>query len=155
MSQLNLSVGEEDLFVFETRLPVMVSHLNYCNHLAHESILTLLQEARMQYLSEEGMTELSLSGSVGFLIGQANVNYRSQAFYGDELRIQIYASRFKQRSRLFSLNYQVIRTSDDTIIADAATQHAFYDYQAKRITSAPQEFYWMIHRNLQLITRAA
>jgi acyl-CoA thioesterase FadM len=155
MSQLNLSVGEEDLFVFETRLPVMVSHLNAGNQLAHESILTLLQEARMQYLSEEGMTETSLKGSVGFLISQANFNYRAQAAYGDELCIQIYASRFKPGARLFSLNYQVIRTSDNTIIADAATQHAFYDYQARRITSAPQEFYWMVHRNLQLITLAA
>jgi len=155
VSELDLLVSEEALFVFEARLPVLLSHLDRGNRLASESILALLQEARMQFLSQDSMTETSLVGHVGFLISQVNINYQTQAVYGDELRIQIYASRFTQKSRLFSFNYQVIRDSDNVVIANAATQHAFYDYQLKRITSAPSEFYWKVHRNLQLLTLAA
>lgn len=155
MSQLNLSVGNDHLFVSETTLPVMVTHLNGGKHLPQESILILLQEARAQYLFAEGMAEAALAGPVGLLVSQVNLDYHAQAFYGDELRIQIYASRFTKRARLFSFNYRVIRVSDDAIIADAATEHVFYDYQARRVTTAPSEFYWLIHRNLQLISLAA
>jgi acyl-CoA thioesterase FadM len=155
MSQLDLSVHADDLFVFETRLPVMAVHVQHANSMTQESVLHLLQEARLQYLAQEGMTEIALDGSIGLLISQASINYHQPAFYGDELSIQIYASRFTKKSRLFSFNYQIIRASDSAVIADAATEHAFYDYQEKRITSAPVAFYWMVHRNLQLIDLAA
>ena len=155
MSQMCLSVGDEDLFVFETVMPVMLCHVSYGNHLSNDSILTLLQEARMQYLMQEGATEISLQESVGFLVNQATINYRAQAYYGDKLRVQIYAPRFKLRARKFDFNYQILRVSDGAVIADASTSQVFYDFLKKRITTAPKSFYWMIHRNLQLITRAA
>ena len=155
MRRLDLSISENDLFVFEMRLEVMSSHLNKRGSLAEESILFLLQEARMRYLAEESMTETALVDNVGFMISQATINYRTEAAYADELRIQIYASRFAQKSRLFSFHYRIIRVSDNAVIADAATQHEFYNYQTKRLAFAPSKFYWMIHRNLQLITMAA
>jgi acyl-CoA thioesterase FadM len=155
MRRLDLSIGENDLFVFEMRLHLMSSHLNKRGSLAEESILFLLQEARMRYLAEEGMTEKELVDNVGFMISQATLNYRAEAGYNDELSIQIYASRFAQKSRLFSFHYQIIRVSDNAVIVDAATQHEFYNYQTKRMACAPSKFYWMIHRNLQLITIAA
>lgn len=155
MKELRLAVGDGDLFIYDTVLPVTVSHLNYGNHLGHDALLSLLQEARMQLLAQEGMSEIALSDQVGYLVNQVCVDYRAQAHYGDALNVQIYAERFSKRSRVFSLRYRVTRQSDGAVIADAATRHAFFDYATKKITRAPKDFYWLVHRNLALITCAA
>jgi acyl-CoA thioester hydrolase len=155
MGELSLRINPTDLFVFETRLPVMTAHVREGNCLTEESLLSLLQEARLQYLAREGMSEKSLVGSVGFFVSRAHINYHALAFHGDELRIQIYARRFRQGSRLFSFNYPISRVSDGKVIADVATEHAFYDFETRRVTSTPTAFYWVIHRNLQLIDLAA
>ena len=34
--------------LYTTTIPVMVNHLNYANHVGYDSVLTILQEARMR-----------------------------------------------------------------------------------------------------------
>jgi len=86
MGRLHIDLPER--FPFETELEVRVGDLNYGNHLGNDSVLTLVHEARRRYLRSLGVEEIGADG-IGFVVADAAVVYRAQAFHGDRLRFQL------------------------------------------------------------------
>src|SRR5688572_15228209 len=90
-----LSIELPETFIFTTEVPVRVSDLNYGNHVGHDSILTIMQEARVEFYRKLGFkNELSFEGVVGQVIADAAIVYKSEAFMGDVLICQIAATDF-------------------------------------------------------------
>ena len=75
-------------FTFHTDIAIRISDINYGNHLGNDDVLRLIHEARVRYLRQYGFTELDICG-VGLMIADAAVIYKSQGFYGDQLRIEV------------------------------------------------------------------
>ncbi len=116
----------------------MVNHLNYGNHLGYDSVLTIIQEGRMRWLKTNGMTELSLEGSVGYLITHASVDYQGEGFYGDQLRITLYTGAVSRKG--FELKYEVKNETTGKVIATAETRHVCFDFGSRKIASCPEKF---------------
>jgi acyl-CoA thioester hydrolase len=74
--------------VFTTSLQVRIYDLNYGNHLGNDSLLSLVHEARVRFLKSLGFAELDID-DVGILITNLVVNYKAEAFYADDIRIDI------------------------------------------------------------------
>ncbi|MDF1761558.1 MAG: acyl-CoA thioesterase [Coxiellaceae bacterium] len=93
--------------VYSTSINVLLSHLNYGNHLGNDSVLTVLQEARMRWLLSinPGCSEIAIEGNVGWMVRQATVEYLSQAYYDNELLINISVSDCTRST--FLLSYDV------------------------------------------------
>jgi acyl-CoA thioester hydrolase len=129
---------ESDRTVYSTTIEVLVSHLNYGNHLGYDSLLSILQDARMRWLNANKMREMSLEGSLGYVISEVVVNYKGEGFFGDILNVSLYPGQHGRKT--FSLKYQVTNPAKDMTIALAETTHVGFDFERRTIASLPDSF---------------
>src|SRR3990167_7302146 len=73
---------------FTTTLDVRISDINYGNHLGHDSLISLLHEARMRFLKQCNYSELNIE-NLGSLVTHLSVDYLNQAFYAIKMIIHI------------------------------------------------------------------
>jgi len=119
-------------FPFSTVLEVRVGDLNYGNHVGNDQVLGLIHEARRRYLRSLGADEIGADG-MGFVIADAAVTYRAQAFYGDQLKVEVAAGEFQSRSCAFF--YRVGK--GETVVAEARTGVVCFDFKAQKAASFP------------------
>lgn len=82
-------------FLFATDLPVYINHINYGNHLDNAALLMLVSEARVRFFRHLGYSELDVEG-VGVIVADVAVQYRSEAFHGETLCIEMSADDFNK-----------------------------------------------------------
>jgi YbgC/YbaW family acyl-CoA thioester hydrolase len=134
MARLHLDLP--DHFIFETSLTVRGSDLNYGGHVGNDAVLTLMQEARIIFYNSLGFkNEVSLEGSIGQLIADALVVYKSESFLGDKLTIQIAARDFNKFG--FDLVYLITNQTTGKEAARGKTGIVCFDYQKRKIASVP------------------
>lgn len=131
-------IFEPERAIYTTNLEILVSHLNYGNHLGYDAVLSILQDARMRWLREHKMTELSLHGSVGYVISEAFINYKAEGFFGDLLEVSLYGEKLGRKT--FCLRYQVTNITTGQTLALAETSHVGFDFDRRAITSLPEPF---------------
>lgn len=129
---------DDNKTIFKTIIPVLVKHLNYGNHLGYDSLLTIVQDARMFWLKEHQMSEASIENSIGFLVKALVVDYQSEAFHGDLLLVELYACDLSKAS--FSLKYKVSHAQSQKNIALVHTKQVFFDYTLRKVAKIPERF---------------
>jgi YbgC/YbaW family acyl-CoA thioester hydrolase len=126
-------------FKFSCELAVRASDLNYGNHVGNDSILTIMQEARILFYQSLGYkNELNFEGSVGHIVTDAAVVYKSEAFLGDVLMIQIAMGDFNKYG--FHMFYRIINALTSKEVALGKTGIVFFDYDKRKVTSIPINF---------------
>ena len=135
MSRVRIAFPEPPIFTHE--IEVRVSDLNYGNHLGHDSLISLLHEARVRFFRHFGMEERDIDG-VGILLADLAVTYRAQVFYGQTLRIDIAIGEAGARS--CDLVYRVTDRDAGGLVALAKTGIVFFDYGANRMVDIPPSF---------------
>jgi YbgC/YbaW family acyl-CoA thioester hydrolase len=125
-----------DHFSFAATIAVRITDINYGGHLGNDKLLTLLHEARMQYLQHHGYTELNLGGT-GILLADVAIEYRSEIKYGDSLKIYITATDFDKLG--FDLYYKVMLEKGETeaLVARAKTGVVCFDYTTGKKVAVP------------------
>jgi YbgC/YbaW family acyl-CoA thioester hydrolase len=123
-------------FSFSTQIPVRITDINYGGHVGNDSILSLLHEARMQFLQHAGYTEMNVAG-VGLIMADAAIEFKGEAFYGNVLKAYVTADEFSRIG--FELYYKLVKSSDETVVVVAKTGMICFDYQKKKVVSLPQE----------------
>src|SRR5690554_5189218 len=104
MSRIQIDL--QNNYLFTTEITVRASDLNYGNHVGHDRILTLMQEARILYYRSLGFkNELNFEGPVGQVIADAAVQYKSETFLGDQLIIKVGVSDFNKYG--FDMHYLI------------------------------------------------
>ncbi|HCK12133.1 MAG TPA: thioesterase [Candidatus Latescibacteria bacterium] len=132
-----VSVDLPDRFPFETKLSIRIGDINYGGHLGNDTVLTLVHECRVQFLSHLGFSEVDVGG-VGIIQVDAAVVYTSEAFYGETARVQV-AAALEGRSS-FDLLYRLSEPESDREIARVKTGIAFYNYESRKIARIPGDF---------------
>lgn len=119
-------------------IPVRISDINYGNHLGNDSVLSIIHEARMQWLAQWGYTELHAGGN-SLIMGDVMIAYRGEAFYGEVLQIHIYAEEITERS--FDLLYRIVtvREGKTVEVAHAKTGMVCFDYETRRLAVLTEE----------------
>jgi acyl-CoA thioester hydrolase len=133
MPRIRIELPEQ--LPFATTLPVRVTDLNYGNHLGNHALLGLLHEARMQYMTALGASELSFFG-VSLIMSDSAIEYKGEAFYGDALRFEIGASEISRVG--FELYYRVSKDEGRTLTARAKTGMVCFDYEKRKVTTVPE-----------------
>ena len=123
-------------YVFSTTIPIRISDINYGNHLANDALLSILHEARLQFLNSMGYSELDVGGC-GIIMGDVGIIYKNQAYYGNTLKIEIATSGFSRKSCDF---YYRITRDDGKIVALAKTGIVFFDYESGKPVNVPGQF---------------
>lgn len=123
--------------MFTTELTIRASDLNYGNHVGHDSILTLMQEARINFYRSIGFqNELSFEGAVGQIIADATVQYKSESFLGDVLIVRIAVDDITKYG--FDMLYQIENKSTGKEVARGKTGIVCFNYDLKKVASIPE-----------------
>jgi len=135
MARIQVQLPEK--FIFETLLNVRASDLNYGGHVGHDTMLTLMQEARILFYRTIGIkNELTLDGgTIGQVIADVGVQYKSEAFLGDELFIQLGVSDFHKYG--FDMLYRVTQKTSGKEVALAKLAIITFDYAVRKIAPVP------------------
>ncbi|MBD0376149.1 MAG: acyl-CoA thioesterase, partial [Flavisolibacter sp.] len=83
-----IKIDLPDHFIFQTFIPIRISDVNYGGHLGNDSILSLVHEARIQFLKQYDFKELDVYG-VGLILSDAAIEFKQEAFYNDILKIEV------------------------------------------------------------------
>lgn len=121
-------------FSFSTKIPVRITDINYGGHVGNDAVLSLLHEARMQFLHNAGYSELNLGG-VGMIMADAAIEFKGEAFYGDVLTAYVTAAEFTRVG--FDLYYKLVKSEDETVIVVAKTGMVCFDYTKKKVAAIP------------------
>jgi acyl-CoA thioester hydrolase len=123
--------------IFTTQITVRVSDLNYGGHVGNDTILTLMQEARVQFYNELGFKdEISFDGSIGQIITDAAIQYKSESFLGDVLTIRIAVGDFNKYG--FDMYYVIENKATGKNVAIGKTGIVCFDYSKRKIATIPQ-----------------
>src|ERR1043165_4034989 len=82
-------------FSFETIIPVRITDLNYGNHVGNDAVLSIVHEARVQYLNKFGYEELNIEG-IGLIMSDAVIEFKNELFYGDKIIASVTATEFSK-----------------------------------------------------------
>lgn len=135
MSRIKLDLPTE--FNFSTQIKLRVTDLNYGNHLSNDVYLAFLHEARMQFFTSMGYSEMNLAGC-SVIMGDSAIVYKAECFYGDELLIEVTAADFGKRS--FDLYYRLTKVNTNVLVAEAKTGMVCFDYNEHKTVNIPQAF---------------
>ena len=134
MARIQLDLPDD--FIFSTEIPVRVSDINYGNHVGHDAILTIMQEARVIFYRHLGFeNEISFDGAVGQIIADVAIQYKSESFMGDVLIVQIAVNDFSKYG--FDMLYKVSKKSTGKEVARGKTGIVCFDYDRKKVASIP------------------
>lgn len=125
-------------FPFSTVIPVRITDLNYGGHVGNDTVLSLIHEARVQFLQSYGYRELEIEG-VGIIMSDVGIEFKAELFYGDLVRVLVTVSGFTRVS--FDIYYKLEKEigGKNIILAVAKTGMVCYDYKNKKITAIPQQ----------------
>lgn len=133
MARIKLSLP--DNFHFSTLLPVRITDLNYGGHLGNDAVLSILHEARVQFLKQWNYTELNVAG-VGLIMADAAIEFKAEAFYADALTVFVKATEFSKIG--FELYYKIVK-ENNTTVAIAKTGMICFDYDKRKVVAVPEE----------------
>ena len=135
MARIKLDVPKQ--FPFQTEIDIRIADINYGNHMGNDALLSILHEARIRFLQHYKCKELDMFG-VSLIMSDVAIQYKSEAYHGDVLQIEMTAYDFAVTS--FDLFYYITRTSDRKVIALAKTNMVCYNYTEKKMKEVPNEF---------------
>ena len=113
-------------------ITVRITDINYGNHVGNDSLLSISHEARVQWLKQNNFSELN-AGGVALIIGGLAIEFKSESFYGDILKIEIGCGEITSVG--FELFYKLTaeRNRKEILIANAKTDMVCFDYENKKV----------------------
>ncbi len=136
MSRIKIEIPQQ--FTFSTAIPIRITDLNYGGHVGNDALLSIIHEARIQYLHHHGYTEINFAGA-GLIMADVGIEFKNEVFYGDTITIAIAATNFGRVS--FDIYYKLEKEKEGNSInvAFAKTGMVCFDYSLKKITGIPSE----------------
>lgn len=136
MARVKIDLPEQ--FSFSTSIPVRITDLNYGNHVGNDAVLSIIHEARMQFLKSFGYTEMEFAG-MGMIMSDVVIEFKNELFYGDIVIASVIATEFSKFG--FDIYYKLEKAPGDkkVLVAAAKTGMVCYDYAKKKIVSIPEE----------------
>ena len=134
MARIKIDFPEK--IIGNVTIPVRITDINYGNHVGNDSFVSIIHEARVQWLAQHGFTELNVAGT-SLIMGDLAVEFKKESYYGDSIDIKLGAGEISRVG--FELYYQfwVIRNNETIVLANAKTGMVCYDYAAKKVTGVP------------------
>ena len=148
MARIKIELPEA--FHFSTLIPIRITDLNYGKHVGNDAVLSIIHEARMQFLKKNGCTEMDLAG-VSIIMADVAIEFKNELFYEDTVIASVAAGEFtKVGFELFYKLEKVLRPFNPSAssglraqdgkkitVSIAKTGMVCFDYEKKKITSLP------------------
>ena len=125
-------------FPFTAIIPIRITDINYGGHVGNDTVLSVVHEARMQFLHQFGYTEMNFA-KVGMIMSDVAIEFKSELFYGDIVKASVAIGSISKVA--FELCYKMEKEVNKNIVvvAIAKTGMVCYNYEKKKITAVPEE----------------
>lgn len=135
MSRIKIELPEQ--FSFSCSIPVRISDINYGGHVGNDAILSILHEARLQFLKSHDWTEMDVAG-VSLIMSDVGIEFKGEAFYGETIIAAVTASDATRVG--FHLYYKLTKQTADkeVIVALAKTGMVCFDYKSRKVVLLPE-----------------
>jgi acyl-CoA thioester hydrolase len=136
MARIKLDIPEKMIGSF--KVPVRITDVNYGNHVGNDAFVSIIHEARMQWLRQYDYTELNIE-TVGLIMSDLVVEFKHEAFYGDQVNVKLFVGELSRVA--FELYYQLYatRNGESILLANAKTGMICYDYASKKVAMIPDQ----------------
>ena len=136
MERIKLNLPEQ--FLFSTNIAVRITDINYGGHVGNDSFLSLIHEARQQFLNHYQYSEMNFAGT-SLIMADVAVEYKKELSYGDVVKISVTAIGFDKLG--FDIFYllEVMHEEKNYIAGKAKTGMMCFDYQNKKRMQVPDE----------------
>ena len=134
MARIKIELPEN--FICSTTLPVRITDVNYGGHVGNDSILSMLHEARMQFLRHLGYSELSFEG-VSLIMADVAIEFKAELFYGEAVHASVAAAEFLKVG--FELYYKLEKEVEGArkLVATAKTGMICFNYDTRKVAAIP------------------
>ena len=119
-------------------MTIRISDLNYGGHVGNDTILSIIQEARQQYLQTKGYQELNINGN-GLIMVDALIEYKKELNYADDILVSVTAIDFDKMGFDFYYKIELIQNDEFILATKAKTGMLLYDYSNKKKVSITEE----------------
>jgi len=125
-------------FSYAATIPIRITDVNYGGHVGNDSFLSLIHEARMQFLHHYGYSELNFAGC-SLIMADVAIEYKRELSYGSRIKVSVSAGGFDRVG--FDIFYKIeTLVGEEWILAGKAkTGMTCFDYTNKKRISVPQE----------------
>ena len=127
-----------DKYAFSTIITIRVTDLNYGGHVGNDVFLSLIHEARLQFLHHYDYSELDFAGT-GLIMADVAIEFKRELLYGNEVKISVAATGFDKLG--FDILYLMeVKDGEQWVTAGKVkTGMLCYDYTAKKKVRVPME----------------
>ena len=124
-------------FLFTAAIPVRITDINYGGHVGNDTVLSIIHEARMQFLHHFGYTEMNFGGT-GLIMSDVGIEFKNELFYGDNVSVAVAVAEITRAG--FALYYKLEKSVADKtlLVAAARTGMVCYNYATKKIAPFPE-----------------
>ncbi|MBE0506022.1 MAG: acyl-CoA thioesterase [Marinospirillum sp.] len=136
MPRVSLDFPQSVVYSHVVRL--RISDINYGQHLGHDTLVSLLHDARCGWLRQAQLSELSIGGDhIGWVVAELVVNYKAEAFYGDELHIELAVGEIGSKGA--EIFHRVVSQAG-AVVGVAKVGVVFFDFATRQAVAVPQAF---------------
>lgn len=133
MARLQLDFPDNN-FIYNTTLTVRITDINAGNHLANDSMISMISEARARFLFQMGVPELS-EDKTGIIVTDLATMYKSEAHARDQLLFEVGVMDFNKYG--CDIIFKITRPADGRLIALAKSGFVFFNYKASKVVPMP------------------
>jgi acyl-CoA thioester hydrolase len=135
MARIDITLPEQ--FAFSTEIALNEGHINYRGHLDNVLLLLVVSETRQRFFASIGQGDLE-SGGIGIVIADAAVQYRSEAFQGETMLVQMTAGEFTSKG--CDLPWRMTEKDSGREVARGKIGIVFFDYATRSAVLVPESF---------------
>ena len=137
MARIKIEIPEKIIGTFI--VPVRIADINYGNHVGNDAFVSIIHEARMQWLKQYDYTELKIEG-IGLIMTDLAIEFKNESFYGDVVEVKLGVADITRVG--IDLYYQLFakRNNENILIANAKTGMVCFDYDKRKVASIPEKF---------------
>ena len=134
MERIKISLPKN--FDFSAIIKIRITDLNYGGHVGNDSFLSLIHEARQQFLNSFGYTEFNIENT-SLIMADVSIEFKKELNYGDEVKISVAANDFDKYGFDIFYKLEIINEQNLILAGKAKTGMACYDYQNKKLMPLP------------------
>jgi len=114
-------------------------------HVNNAVYLSYVELARTQFYMQ--FANRKTLDEIDFILAHVEIDFESQAVWGDEIRVSVWPSKIGTSS--FTLSYEVSENRSGRILARAKSVLVSYDYEKKKSKRIPPDFRQLLEAALE------
>lgn len=136
MARVVLSYPDE-VFRFTTEMPVRITDINGANHLGNDALISMLSEARAQFMVKMGLQEMIENG-VGIVVTDLATMYQSESFFPEILSFEVGVTDLNRYGGDYV--FRVSKAKSGQPVALAKYGFVFFNFREKKVVPMPDSF---------------